>query len=157
MDVTNTTASGRPIEILLVDDNLADARLTFEALREGRLSNRLHHTRDGVEALEFLRGEGAHVNATRPDLILLDLNMPRKDGRQVLAELKEDPELRLIPVVILTTSEAEQDIVRTYELHANCFITKPVELDRFIDIVRAIEEFWLAIVKLPSRRDAALH
>ena len=145
--------SVRPIEILLIEDNPGDARLTQEALREGRVSNRLSHVIDGVEAMAFVRREPPFVDAPRPDLILLDLNLPRKDGREVLAELKADPRLRLIPVVVLTTSEAEQDILRTYELHGNCYITKPVDLEKFLHIVRAVESFWLAIVKLPGRRD----
>ncbi len=140
----------RPIEILLVEDNPGDARLTQEALREGKIRNNLHHVKDGVEALAFLKREGAYVKVPTPDLILLDLNLPRKDGRQVLGEMKEDPRLRLIPVVVLTTSEAEKDIVKSYELHANCYITKPVDLEKFIEIVRAIESFWLAVVTLPS-------
>jgi CheY-like chemotaxis protein len=140
----------RPIEILLVEDNLGDARLTEEALKEGKVRNNLHHARDGVEAMAFLRREGQYKNAPRPDLVLLDLNLPRKDGREVLAEMKEHPDLRLIPVVVLTTSEAEQDVVRTYELRANCYITKPVDLEKFITIVRSIEDFWLTIVRLPS-------
>ncbi|HEX3536932.1 MAG TPA: response regulator [Stellaceae bacterium] len=145
--------SVRPIEILLIEDNPGDARLTQEALREARVSNRLSHVHDGVEAMAFVRREPPFAEAPRPDLILLDLNLPRKDGREVLAELKTDPVLRLIPVVVLTTSEAEQDILRTYELHGNCYITKPVNLEKFLHIVRAVEHFWLAIVKLPSRRD----
>jgi CheY-like chemotaxis protein len=140
----------RPIEILLVEDNPGDARLTQEALREGKIRNNLHHMKDGVEALAFLRREGVHAGAPKPDLMLLDLNLPRKDGRQVLSEMKADPRLRTIPVVVLTTSEAENDIVKSYELHANCYITKPVDLEKFIDIVRAIEDFWLAVVTLPS-------
>ncbi len=140
----------RPIEILLVEDNPGDARLTQEALREGKIRNNLHHVKDGVEALAFLKREGAYAKVPTPDLILLDLNLPRKDGRQVLGEIKEDPRLRLIPVVVLTTSEAEKDIVKSYELHANCYITKPVDLEKFIEIVRAIESFWLAVVTLPS-------
>lgn len=143
----------RPIEILLVEDNAGDARLTREALREGRVHNRLHYARDGVEALAFMRREGPYVDVPTPDLILLDLNLPRKDGREVLAELKDDPRLRLVPVVVLTTSEAEQDILKTYELHANCYITKPVDLDKFLEIIRMIEQFWLAVVKLPTRQD----
>ncbi len=141
----------RPIEILLVEDNPGDARLTQEALREGKIRNNLHHAKDGVEALAFLKREGAYAKAPTPDLILLDLNLPRKDGRQVLGEIKEDPRLRIIPVVVLTTSEAEKDIVKSYELHANCYITKPVDLEKFIEIVRTIESFWLAVVTLPSR------
>lgn len=142
--------TNRPIEILLVEDNLGDARLTEEALKEGKVRNNLHHARDGVEAMEFLRRRGPHENAPRPDLVLLDLNLPRKDGREVLGEMKEDPDLKLIPVVVLTTSEAEQDVLRTYQLRANCYITKPVDLEKFITIVRSIEDFWLTIVRLPS-------
>jgi len=143
--------SPRLIEILLVEDNPGDARLTIEAMREGKLRNRLHHAKDGVEAMAFLKREGEHKNAPLPDLMLLDLNLPRKDGREVLAEMKQDPRLRLIPVVVLTTSEADRDILKSYELHANCYITKPVDLDKFIEIVRAIESFWLTVVTLPSR------
>jgi two-component system, chemotaxis family, response regulator Rcp1 len=145
--------SVRPIEILLIEENPGDARLTEEALREGRVSNRLSHVIDGVEAMAFVRREPPFADAPRPDLILLDLNLPRKDGREVLAELKADPRLRLIPVVVLTTSEAEQDILRAYELHGNCYITKPVDLEKFLHIVRAVENFWLAVVKLPGRQD----
>ena len=147
------TGAVRPIEILLIEDNPGDARLTQEALREARVHNRLSHVHDGVEAMAFVRREAPHSDAPPPDLILLDLNLPKKDGREVLAELKEDPVLRLIPVVVLTTSEAEQDILRTYELHGNCYITKPVDLEKFLHIVRAVENFWLAIVKLPGRRE----
>ena len=143
----------RPIEILLVEDNPGDARLTREALSEGKVHNNLHHARDGVEAIAFLRREGAFANAPTPDIILLDLNLPKKDGREVLSDLKADPRLRRIPVVVLTTSEAEQDILRSYELHANCYITKPVDLEKFIAIVRGIEDFWLAIVTLPHSKD----
>jgi CheY-like chemotaxis protein len=139
-------------EVLLVEDNPADARLTQEALREGTMRNNLHHVKDGVEALLFLRREGPYENAPMPNVVILDLNMPRKDGRQVLAEMKQDAQLRLIPVVVLTTSEAESDILESYQLNANCYITKPVDLDKFINIVRTIEAFWLAIVKLPNRR-----
>jgi len=143
----------RVCEVLLVEDNPADARLTREALSESRMLNKLHHVKDGIEALQFLRREGPFQDAPIPDVILLDLNLPRKDGRQVLSEMKQDPELRLIPVVVLTTSEAERDILKSYELHANCYITKPVDLDKFIYIVRTIEAFWLAVVTLPNRRD----
>ena len=146
----STRTGNRPIEILLVEDNPGDARLTEEALKEGKVRNNLHHARDGVEAMEFLRREGSHKDAPRPDLVLLDLNLPRKDGREVLAEMKAHPDLQLIPVVVLTTSEAEQDVVRTYQLRANCYITKPVDLEKFITIVRSIEDFWLTIVRLPS-------
>jgi CheY-like chemotaxis protein len=145
----------RPIDILLIEDNPGDARLTREALREARVANRLSHVPDGVEAMAFLRQEGPYADAPRPDLILLDLNLPRKDGREVLAELKADPRLRLIPVVVLTTSEAEEDILRTYELHGNCYITKPVDLEKFLHIVGMVENFWLAIVKLPGRCELA--
>ena len=141
--------NGRPIEILLVEDNLGDARLTREALREGEVRSELHVARDGIEALAFLRRQGAYRDAARPDIVLLDLNLPRKDGREVLAEMKADPELMRIPVVVLTTSESENDIMRCYELHANCYLTKPMELDRFIEVLRAFEGFWLATAKLP--------
>jgi CheY-like chemotaxis protein len=139
-----------PIEILLVEDNPGDARLTREALKDGRVHHNLSVAADGEEALAFLRREGRFTEAPRPDLILLDLNIPKKDGRQVLAEIKADPELIRIPVVVLTTSKAEEDIARSYELHANCYINKPVDLDQFIRVVKAIEDFWLTIVRLPS-------
>lgn len=139
----------RPIEILLVEDNPADIRLTQEVLTDARVFNNLHVAHDGEEALQFLRQEGKFSESPRPDLILLDLNLPRKDGRQVLQEIKEDQSLMFIPVVVLTTSEAEQDIVRSYKLHANCYINKPVDLDQFIRVVAAIEDFWLSIVRLP--------
>jgi len=125
-------------------------RLTAEALKEGKIRNDLSVVRDGVEALAFLHKEGQYINAPHPDLILLDLNLPKKDGREVLAEIKSDKYLKRIPVVILTSSEAEKDIIGTYDLHANCYITKPVDLDQFIKIVKAIESFWLTVVKLPS-------
>jgi CheY-like chemotaxis protein len=139
-----------PIEILLVEDSPGDVRLTVEALRDGKVLNNLSVARDGVEALTFLRKEGPHVAAPRPDLILLDLNMPKKDGREVLAEVKSDESLRRIPVVILTTSQAEQDILKSYDLHANCYITKPVDFDQFIAVVQSVEDFWLSLVKLPA-------
>jgi len=138
-------------DILLVEDNPGDARLAQEALKEGRMSSRLKVVVDGVEAMTYLRREGSFNDAPRPNLVLLDLNLPRKDGRQVLAEMKADPELRRIPVVVLTTSQAEQDILRSYDLHANCYITKPVDLDRFISVVRSIEEYWCSVVNLPPR------
>ena len=141
---------GRPIEVLLVEDNPGDVRLTAEALHEGKVWNRLSVTPDGVEALAFLRRLDTYAAVPRPDVILLDLNLPKRDGREVLAEIKGDPALRTIPVVILTTSKAEEDILRTYNLHANCYITKPVDFDQFLRVVRAIEDFWLCIVKLPS-------
>jgi two-component system, chemotaxis family, response regulator Rcp1 len=140
----------KPIEILLVEDNAADVRLTEEALKEGKVRNNLHVARDGMEALEFLRRQGAHKNATRPDLVLLDLNLPRRDGREVLAEIKNDPELKMIPVVVLTTSSAEADILKSYKLHANCYITKPVDLEQFVTVVKSIDDFWLTVVRLPS-------
>jgi CheY-like chemotaxis protein len=143
-------AKGGPIEILLVEDNPGDVRLTVEALKEAKVRNTLHVVQDGVEALAFLRHEGEHAEAPQPDLILLDLNLPKMDGREVLARIKGDPQLRRIPVVILTVSQAEEDILRTYDLHANCYITKPVDLDQFLKVVRSIEDFWLTIVKLPS-------
>ena len=138
-----------PIEILLVEDNPGDVRLTKEALKEGKVYSNLHTVKDGVEAMEFLRRQGKYKDAPRPDIILLDLNLPRKDGRGVLADVKQDPALRNIPVVVLTSSQAEQDIVRAYELHANCYVTKPVDLDQFVKIVRSIEQFWFTVVKLP--------
>jgi len=141
--------SGRPVEILLVEDNPGDVRLTLETLKESKLLNRMSVVVDGEEAMAFLRREGPYAGAPRPDLILLDLNLPKKDGREVLAEIKVDEHLRRIPVIILTTSSAEQDIARTYDLHANCYITKPVDLDQFSTVVRAIEAFWFTIVKLP--------
>lgn len=140
---------GKPIQILLVEDSPGDVRLTQEALKEGKVLNELHVVGDGVEALAFLRKQDKYTRAARPDLILLDLNLPKKDGREVLAEIKEDTNLRRIPVVVLTVSKAEEDIIRTYDLHANCYVTKPVDLEQFIQAVRAIEDFWLCIVKLP--------
>lgn len=139
----------QPIEILLVEDSPSDVDLTREALEDTKVHNNLSVVGDGVEALAFLRKEGQFADAPHPDLILLDLNLPKKDGREVLAEIKADPTLRRIPVVVLTTSEAEQDIVESYNLHANCYVKKPVDLDAFIHVVRSIDDFWLAIVKLP--------
>jgi chemotaxis family two-component system response regulator Rcp1 len=141
--------SGLPIEILLAEDNPGDARLAIEALKESKITNHVNVVQDGVEAMAFLRKQGKYAKEPRPDVILLDLNMPRKDGREVLAEVKEDPDLRRIPVVILTISQAEQDILTAYDLHANCFITKPVDLDQFNKVVHSIEDFWFTIVKLP--------
>jgi two-component system, chemotaxis family, response regulator Rcp1 len=140
----------RRVEILLVEDNPGDVRLTKEVLKEAKISNNLSVVGDGVDALAFLRRQGEYANAVRPDIILLDLNLPRMNGREVLAIIKEDSNLKRIPVVVLTTSTAEQDIHKTYELHANCYITKPVDLDQFIKVIRTIEDFWLTIVKLPS-------
>ena len=142
-----TGLMGRPVEVLLVEDSPGDVRLTREALREGKLRNNLHVARNGVEALDFLSRSGE----ARPDLILLDLSLPKKDGREVLAAVKADPELRRIPVVILTSSGAEEDIARTYDLHANCYIRKPVDLEQFISVVKNVERFWLTVVTLPSR------
>ncbi|MCX7670543.1 MAG: response regulator [Anaerolineae bacterium] len=140
----------RPVDILLVEDNPGDVRLTQEALRNGKLFNRLFVVSDGEEALAFLRRQGKYADAPRPDLILLDLNMPRMDGRECLAILKADPDLRRIPVVILTSSDTEQDILRSYDLHANCYISKPVDLEQFMKVVRQIREFWITIVHLPG-------
>jgi len=140
----------RAVEILLVEDSPSDADLTEEALSDGKVLNHLHWVEDGVEALAFLRRQGKYTKAPRPDLILLDLNLPKKDGREVLAQIKADPSLKLIPVVILSTSAAERAILKTYELNANCYVTKPIGLEQFISVVKLIEEFWLALVKLPS-------
>ncbi|OGJ89416.1 MAG: response regulator [Candidatus Raymondbacteria bacterium RifOxyA12_full_50_37] len=142
---------GMPIEILLVEDNPGDARLTQEAFKEGKITNNLHVVQDGVEALAFLRKEGAYQNMPRPDIVLLDLNLPKKDGREVLSEMKQDLVLKRIPVVILTTSKAEEDILKTYNLHANCYVTKPVELEEFLAVIKSIENFWLTFVKLPPK------
>ncbi|MCA9706027.1 MAG: response regulator [Myxococcales bacterium] len=141
-------------EILLVEDNPADVRLTMEVMRESKMRNHVTAVGDGEEALDYLQRRGRHANAVRPDLILLDLNLPRKDGREVLEEIKAIEELRRIPVVVLTTSKAEEDIGRTYDLHANCYITKPMDLDKFINVVRQIEDFWLTTVSLPDRPDS---
>ena len=146
------TESSSPVEILLVEDNPGDMRLTQEALKEGKVYNNLHWAKDGVEALEFLRREGAHATAPRPDIILLDLNLPKKDGREVLHEIKRDDQLKHIPVVVLTTSKAEEDVVRSYELHANCYVTKQVDLDKFIAVVQSIDRFWLTVVTLPPAK-----
>ncbi len=144
-----TVGEGRPIHILLVEDNAGDVRLTREALKEGKVGNSLTVAPDGVEALAILRREGRYAGEARPDLILLDLNLPKKDGREVLAEIKDNPALKRIPVVVLTTSKAEEDILRTYDLHANCYITKPVDFDKFVSVVRSIDDFWLSVVRLP--------
>lgn len=145
----NRISEAKPVVILLVEDNPGDARLTREALKEGKVLNELHVATDGVEALAFLNRDGKYANVPRPDIILLDLNLPRMDGREVLAIIKNDPNFRRIPVVILTTSKAEEDIVRTYDLHANCYITKPVDLDQFLTVVNMVENFWFTIVCLP--------
>ena len=146
--ITDTAA--RTVEILLVEDSPGDIRLTQEALKDAKMLNNLSVCTDGEEGMAFLRREGQYSDAPRPDLILLDLNMPKKDGREVLAEIKNDQLLRRIPVVMLTTSTAERDILASYDLHANCYITKPVDLDQFITVVQTIEDFWLTIVKLPG-------
>lgn len=140
------------INILLVEDNPGDIRLTKEVLKEGKIKNNLSVVMDGEEALFFLNKQGKHKSAITPDIILLDLNLPKKDGREVLAEIKSDPELMCIPVIVLTTSEAEQDILNMYAHHANCYITKPVDFNQFISVVRSIEDFWLTIVKLPGAK-----
>ncbi len=140
-----------PAEILLVEDNPVDVMVTRQALQDGKVFNRLHVADDGEEAMEFLHRRGKFADAPRPDLVLLDLNLPKKSGMEILTEMKQDPELTLIPVVILTTSEAEADILNSYQLHANCFITKPVDMEQFIHVVRMIEGFWLTVVKLPVR------
>ena len=142
-------AQVRPVDILLVEDNPGDVRLIREALNDGKLLNHLSTVSDGQQALAFLHKQGSYAQASRPDLILLDLNLPRKDGREVLAEVKADPALRSIPVVVLTSSQAEQDVVKAYDLHANCYITKPVDFQNLMEVVKSIENFWLTIVKLP--------
>jgi len=145
----NALQRGKPVEILLVEDSPGDVRLTIEALKKAKIANRLSVVSDGVEAMAFLRKEGRYSGEPRPDAILLDLNLPKKDGREVLAEIKADGDLKRIPVVILTTSQAEEDVLRSYDLHANCYITKPVDFQQFMSVVRSIEDFWLAVVKLP--------
>ena len=147
MEVSNTAA----IEILMVEDNASDARLAEETLKDSRINNCLYHVRDGVEAMQFLHRQGEYTEAPHPDLILLDLNLPRKDGREVLAEIKEDPRLRLIPVVVMTSSEAERDLVRSYGLHANAYIIKPMDLNGFANVVQGVRDFWLSIVRLPPK------
>jgi two-component system, chemotaxis family, response regulator Rcp1 len=146
---TTTDRPGLAIEILLVEDSPGDVRLTQEALRDAKVQNNLHVATDGEEAIAFLRRTGSYAEVPRPDLILLDLNLPKKDGREILAEIKADPSLKTIPVVVLTTSESEADILQSYQLHANCYITKPVDLEGFMKVVRSIEGFWLSIVRFP--------
>jgi CheY-like chemotaxis protein len=141
----------KTVDILLIEDNPGDARLAVEALKESKLHNTLHHVKDGVEAMDFLCRRAGYAGVPLPDLILLDLNLPRKDGREVLEEIKCDPELRKIPVVILSTSQAERDMLRSYDLHANAYVVKPIDLDQFIEVVKAIEDFWFTIVRLPGR------
>jgi CheY-like chemotaxis protein len=140
-----------PIEVLLVEDDPGDVLMTREAFEEHKVRNNLHVVSDGVEALSFLRQEGRYADVPQPDLVLLDLNLPRKDGREVLAEIKADPELRRTPVVVLTTSQAEEDVLRSYDLHANAYVAKPVDFERFIDVVRRIDSFFVTVVKLPKR------
>jgi two-component system, chemotaxis family, response regulator Rcp1 len=149
MPATKSPSAPRSVDILLVDDDEGDVLLTRRALENGKLCNVMHVAHDGVEAMAYLRRQGEFANAEKPDLVLLDLNMPRKDGREVLTEIKDDPELRSIPVVVLTTSNSESDIVRMYDLHANCYVTKPVDLEQFMKIVREIKQFWFSIVQLP--------
>lgn len=144
---------GRPADFLLVEDNPGDVRLTQEALKSHKVQNNLHVVTDGEEAMAFLHKQGRFKDAPRPDIILLDLNLPKKDGREVLAEIKSDPGLKTIPVVIITSSEAEQDVIKSYNLNANCYVTKPVNLDQFIKVVQSINDFWLTIVKLPGNPD----
>jgi CheY-like chemotaxis protein len=141
----------KPIDILIIEDNEGDARLIKEVLSEGKVSNSLHVVKDGVQALEFLQRKGAYKSEQIPDLVILDLNLPKKDGREVLLEIKTDNELKKIPVVIMTTSQAEEDILKSYDLHANCYITKPIDLNQFIKVVKSIEDFWFSIVKLPPK------
>jgi two-component system, chemotaxis family, response regulator Rcp1 len=148
----NYEPQAQPIDILLVEDNAGDVRLTQEVLKDSKVRNNLVVATNGEEALACLRKQGKYRDTVRPDLILLDLNLPIKDGREVLAQIKEDPDLKRIPVVILTTSKAEEDIMRTYNLHANCYVTKPVDLEQFCGVVRSLEDFWLAIVKLPNHK-----
>ncbi|MDD5511819.1 MAG: response regulator [Dehalococcoidales bacterium] len=140
---------GKTVEILMVEDNAGDVRLAEEALKDAKVANNMYVVNDGVEAMAFLRRQDKYADAVRPDLILLDLNLPKKDGREVLAEIKEDPDLKRIPVVILTISKDEEDIIKSYNLHANCYITKPVDFGQFMEVVRAIEDFWFTVVKLP--------
>lgn len=144
-----TSENKQAIEILLVEDNPGDVRLTLEMFREARVANRLSVVNDGEQALDYLYRRPPYDAATPPDLVLLDLNLPKRNGQEVLAEIKQHPELRRIPVVVLTTSKAEEDILRSYDLHANCYVTKPVDLSQFMDVVQSIEDFWLTIVKLP--------
>ena len=146
----NRVTNIKPIEILMVEDNEGDARLALEAMRESKIKNMMHHVRDGDEAMAFLRKEGKYIDAPRPELVLLDLNLPRKSGEEVLAEIKADPDLKRLPVVILTVSSDEADVLKSYNLHANCYITKPLDLSQFMAVVKSIEDFWLTIVRLPD-------
>lgn len=149
----NIDSLGRPANFLLVEDNPGDVRLTQEALKSHKVQNNLHVVTDGEEAMAFLRKQGKYKDVPRPDIILLDLNLPKKDGREVLAEIKSEPSLKTIPVVIISSSEAEQDIIKSYDLNANCYVTKPVNFDQFIKVVQSINDFWLTIVKLPGNFD----
>ncbi len=152
MNATNPNL-GRPIEILLVEDSPSDTDLTVEALQQAKVLNHLSIVDDGVKAMDFLRRQGTYAGAPRPDVILLDLNLPRKDGREVLAEIKRDEKLKTIPVVVLTTSRAEQDVLHVYQLNGNCYISKPVDFRQFLEVVKSIEDFWLTVVKLPPREE----
>lgn len=144
-------SESKPVEILLVEDSPSDATLTIEALEAGKVANKLTLVEDGVEAMDFLKRRGKYAGATRPDLIMLDLNLPRKDGREVLSEIKNDPDLKVIPIIVLTTSHSDKDILQSYQLNANCYITKPVDFTQFIDVVKSIEKFWLTVVTLPQK------
>jgi two-component system, chemotaxis family, response regulator Rcp1 len=155
--MTKSARHVRSVDILLVEDCSADVRLTREALKEVKVLNTLHVVHDGMTALAFLRKQGRYAGSPHPDLILLDLNLPRKDGREVLAEIKQDENLKRIPVVVLTTSRAEEDVARSYDLHANAYVTKPVDLKQFLEVIRAIEEFWLAVVTLPPSEKRGAH
>lgn len=151
------TGMTKPVAILLVEDSPDDTRLTMEAMKDSKILNKMYNVVDGVEAMAFLRKQGKYAGMPRPDLVLLDLNMPRKDGRQTLKEIKEDPELKSIPVVVLTISSEEGDILRSYNLHANCFVTKPLDMDEFSKVVQGIESFWFEIVKLPPEEKSKTH
>ncbi|MGA2092679.1 MAG: response regulator [Sedimentisphaerales bacterium] len=144
-------SESKPVEILLVEDSPSDAALTIEALEAGKVANKLTLVEDGVEAMAFLKRQGKYAKAERPDLIMLDLNLPRKDGREVLVEIKNDPDLKIIPIIVLTTSHSDKDILQSYQLNANCYITKPVDFTQFIDVVKSIEKFWLTVVTLPAK------
>jgi chemotaxis family two-component system response regulator Rcp1 len=144
-------SESKPVEILLVEDSPSDAALTIEALKAGKVANKLTLVEDGVEAMDFLKRRGKYAKAVRPDLIMLDLNLPRKDGREVLVEIKSDPDLKVIPIIVLTTSHSDKDILQSYQLNANCYITKPVDFTQFIDVVKSIEKFWLTVVTLPQK------
>lgn len=143
-------SGARPIEVLLVEDNIDEAEMTMEALRDGRVRNRVHWVADGEDALRFLRRQGRHSSAPRPDLVLLDLHLPRMSGHEVLTEIKQHPDFRRIPVVIMTCSDDEKDILSAYDHHANCYVTKPMNMEKFLEVIRSIEDFWLAIVQLPA-------